>query len=84
MKRCPTCGNIVPAGHGRKRKQKYCSVVCYRNRDLGLDKAQVLELLNKTDNVEMTAGLLGTYKQRIYGFIKRNRIHRIVSWKVGI
>ena len=30
MKYCPTCGKVVPRGHGFKSDQKYCSYDCYR------------------------------------------------------
>jgi hypothetical protein len=83
VKKCPTCGNVVPAGQGHRGNKKYCNTTCFHNRNLGLDKDEVLDLLNRTDNIEVTAGLLGTYKQRIYAFIKRNGIRRIVKWKEG-
>ena len=31
MKYCPTCGKVVPRGHGYKKNQKYCSYRCYQS-----------------------------------------------------
>jgi len=80
MKKCPVCNGIVPRGHGRKPNQIYCSKACFHNRNLKLDKTEVLELLNKTNNVVATAELLGSYKERLHNFIKREGIKRQVIW----
>ena len=79
MNRCPTCNKTVPRGHGHKIDKKYCNANCYHNRDL-IDKNELLALLNKIDNIDIVAGLMGTYKQRIYGAIRRNNLRREVRW----
>ena len=32
MKRCPSCGNLVPRGRGFKSDRRYCNYACYRNK----------------------------------------------------
>ena len=82
VNKCPTCNKTVPRGHGHKIDKKYCNANCYHNRDL-IDKNELLTLLNKIDNVNIVARLMGTYKQRIYNYIKREKLRRVVEGRGG-
>jgi hypothetical protein len=75
----------------KARNRGYCSLRCfytlppryaYIERIYGIKAIDfVKKELNRTDNVETVAGLIGVYKQSLYEFIKKHRIHRVVRWE---
>ena len=75
IKICPTCGDIVPRGHGYKTKIVYCSQQCARMRNIP-DKTEMLKLLNKTLNITVTAQLLDANKQSLYRWMKYYGINK--------
>lgn len=79
MKRCLTCGAIIPAGHGYHTAQKYCNAQCYQRRNVP-DKDELLKTLNKTDNITVTAQLFGVNKQALYNWMRMLKIKRKVEY----
>ena len=79
MKRCPTCGEFVPRGDGRKSTQKYCSPKCWQARNVP-PKQELLSELNRTDNITITADLFGADKTAVYRWMKRYGIVRKVVY----
>lgn len=68
MKYCPTCGKVVPQGHGHKSAQKYCSARCFQLRNLP-PRDELLKELNRTTNITVTAQLFGVNKQALYSWM---------------
>jgi transcriptional regulator of acetoin/glycerol metabolism len=79
MNRCLTCGKIVPRGHGYKSTQKYCNLQCYHDR-FQINRGELLNLLNETDNVTITADIMGIHRETLYSYLKRNNIRRHIQW----
>jgi len=79
MKYCPTCGKVVPQGHGYKSKRTYCSRDCYLWRNLP-PKEEILETLNRNKNVTVTAHLFGVNKQALYHWMKHYGIKKKVEY----
>ena len=79
MKYCPTCGKVVPRGDGRKLAQKYCSPKCWQTRNTP-PKQELLNELNRTDNITITADLFGADKTAVYRWMKRYGIVRKVVY----
>lgn len=75
MKHCLTCGGIVPQGHGHKADQKYCCQVCYQFRNCP-PKEELLQELNRTHNLTVTAQLFGADRQSLYKWLKHYRIKK--------
>jgi predicted nucleic acid-binding Zn ribbon protein len=80
MKHCPVCNRLVPRGHGYKSNQVYCSIECFAKRNI-LDKEKIIQELNKTNNVTVTAELMGVGKQTLYRWLKDYKIKRKVVWE---
>ena len=91
MKYCPSCGKVVPQGHGFKSDRRYCSYDCYRlktpkmieteitfNKPL---KEVILEHLNKNNNLTVTADLLGTNRQQLRQWIEKLGINKVLYWE---
>ena len=90
MKRCPSCGKLVPRGHGFKSDRRYCNYACYRTKTPKMVELEeqfgkplkevILEYLNENDNLTVTAELLGTYKEQLYLWMKKLGIRKISYW----
>jgi transcriptional regulator with GAF, ATPase, and Fis domain len=79
MTKCLTCGKIVPRGHGHKSDQKYCNEKCYQNRYLP-ERQELLDILNRNNNITITAQLLGRERQALYGYMRKLGIKRKIVW----
>ena len=77
----------------KRRNRGYCSLACfytlppryaYIEKVYGIPSVDfIIQELNRADSVDVVAGMIGVYKQSLYQFIKRHRVRRTVSWKVG-
>lgn len=83
MKTCPVCGGVVPQGRGYKSTQKYCNQECFRNRIFHGKHDEIIRLLNKNNNVTVTAQLMGLDRATLYAYLKRNNIRRRIEWVAG-
>ena len=90
MKRCPSCGNLVPRGRGFKSDRRYCNYACYRNKTPKMVEVEeqfgkplkevIIETLNRTDSPTVTAELLGTYKAQLYQWMEKLGIRKVSYW----
>ena len=91
---CLCCGKKLRYLDKEKRRNRgYCSLACFYmlppryafiEHHYGIPAVNfIIRELTRTDSVEVVAGMIGVYKQSLYQFIKRHRIRRTVSWKVG-
>lgn len=91
MKYCPTCGKVVPRGHGIKGDRKYCSYECWHTKpsnmvavELQLDKPirqAVIDTLNSNQNITVTAHLLGIDKPQLYNWMDKLGIKKVLYWE---
>ena len=79
QKRCLKRGKVVPQGHGRKSEQKYCSPKCWQIRNTP-PKDDLLDMLNKADNITLAANLFGADKTAIYRWMKQYGIRKQVVY----
>lgn len=79
QKMCLTCGKVVPRGHGRKEEQKYCCPECWQTRNTP-PKKDLLDRLNKTNNITITANLFGADKAAVYRWMKHYGIKKQVVY----
>jgi transcriptional regulator of acetoin/glycerol metabolism len=76
---CIVCGKTIPYKFHHGKQQQYCDQTCFHNR-FKLDNEKLLQLLNQTDNVTITADLMGIHRETLYSYLKRNNIRRIIQW----
>jgi transcriptional regulator with PAS, ATPase and Fis domain len=91
MKYCPTCGKVIPRGHGFKSDRRYCSYDCYRLKTPNMVKVEaefekpvrdvIVEFLNKNQNVTITADLIGISKTELHKWIKKMKIKKVLYWE---
>lgn len=89
MKYCPTCGKVVPRGHGYKTSQIYCSRKCYEDSGMAtVEKQQgkpvrqaVINTLNSNQNITVTANLLGIDKPQLYNWMDKLGIKKVLYWE---
>lgn len=91
MKKCPTCGKLVPRGHGYKLNQIYCSYECYLEKPPKMVEVEkytgkpiktvVLETLNSNQNITVTANLLGIDKPQLYNWMNKLGIKKVLYWE---
>lgn len=80
MKTCPVCGKPVPRGHGHKTTTDYCSKRCSYARNYP-PKTEIINELNRTDNITVTAQLFGTERQTMYRWMRYYGIKRKVVYE---
>lgn len=91
---CLCCGvKLRYLDKEKRRNRGYCSLSCFYNlppKYAYIEKVYgvpaidfILKELNRTDNVDVVAGMIGVYKQSLYKFIKQHRIRRVAIWKRG-
>lgn len=91
---CLNCGKKLRYLDKEKRRNRgYCSLSCYYAKPVKAAYIEqeygkplqevVVELLNKNDNVTLTAQLLGLNKERLYNYLRKYNIRRRVQWEVG-
>lgn len=88
---CLNCGKRLPRGHEFKRKTGYCNQFCYFEKPPKMAflehqygksaKDVIIETLNRTNNVTLSAELLGVSKFTIFQWIKKLNIKRHVEWR---
>lgn len=91
MKRCPTCNELVPRGHGYKKSQTYCSYKCYQEKTPKMIEAEknlgkpikeaMLEILNSSKNITHTAHSLGIDKPQLYRWMDKFGIKKVLYWE---
>jgi len=75
------CGQYIPAGHGYKKKQKYCSYSCLTDKPpkvleleviLGKNIKSILtEYKSMNNSIQTKADLLGITRQTYYKYVKQ-------------
>lgn len=80
MRYCLRCGKILKMGHGYKTKTQYCSRICFDRRRVP-NRDELLQTLNKNNNITVTAHLFGTNKQSLYYWMKVLGIKRKVIYE---
>lgn len=91
MKTCPTCGKVVPRGHGFKSDRRYCNYSCYRKLPPKMVEVQetfgqpvketILEILNENQNTTVTSDLLGISKASLYQWMEKLEIKKVLYWE---
>lgn len=91
MKRCPGCGKVIQRGHGYKSKTDYCSHRCFQtltHKMVEVEKVEgkpikqaILENLNSSQNVNVTADLLGVNRQQLYNWMDKLGIRKVLYWE---
>jgi rRNA maturation protein Nop10 len=79
LKKCPTCGSVVPQGHGYKPNKKYCSARCAYDKNIP-PREDLLTELNRTKNVTVTAQLFGVNRQALNRWMMHYGIVREVAY----
>lgn len=78
---CKTCGKQFPPPYDKKRKQEYCSKSCARTKIDKPIREEIVDLLNRNQDIKITAELLGISRDSLYNWIETYEIKKVILYR---